>query len=335
MQYVAYQEPGHFTGTGRRDRYQWLKAWHADLSSPYDIFINFTHGMPPFCHAKFGVLVVLFPMFDPFNVWPWIDPSPGSSSTLRKCVREAYYEWEWRQRLYSYRARLAISEFTRKWTKDRWRIGCKILYPPVDTNFSSAEKANVILSVGRFAGSGVKKNQVEMATVFRRMVESGLRDWKFVGAGALTDSPVDIAYFSTVKSILPPKESELCINIDRSELRGLYERGQIFWHATGFDNDEQLTPELMEHFGIVTVEAMSAGCVPVVINRGGQAEIVEHGVSGFLWNTFDELASYTNRLIQDADLRARMSAAARLRSRNFDRSRFISCFQSLLKPALS
>jgi hypothetical protein len=26
---------------------------------------------------------------------------------------------------------------------------------------------------------------------------------------------------------------------------------------------------------------MAAGCVPIVINRGGQREIVEHGVTGF------------------------------------------------------
>ncbi len=91
----------------------------------------------------------------------------------------------------------------------------------------------------------------------------------------------------------------------------------------------------MEHFGIVTVEAMSAGCVPVVIRRGGQGEIVEHGVSGFLWNTLDELESYTARLIADPDLCARMSAAARARSSRFDRKAFIGSFRTILSPALS
>jgi len=280
-------------------------------------------------------LVVLFPMFDPFNVWPWIDPAPESSSALRKYARKVYYEWEWKRRLYSYRSRLAISEFTKKWTRKRWCLACQVLYPPVDTEFTVKKKENLILSVGRFAGVGVKKNQLELASVFRRMTERGLNDWKFASAGAVTSAETDIAYFKAVKSVLPPERSELLVNAERSAVRGLYERAKIFWHATGFDSDEQATPELMEHFGIVTVEAMSAGCVPVVIRRGGQGEIVEHGVSGFLWNTLDELESYTARLIADPDLCARMSAAARARSSRFDRKAFIGSFRTILSPALS
>ena len=52
---------------------------------------------------------------------------------------------------------------------------------------------------------------------------------------------------------------------------------------------------------------MAAGCVPVVINKGGQPEIVEHGVSGFVWETLDELRDYTTRLIHDDALRAKMA----------------------------
>jgi glycosyltransferase involved in cell wall biosynthesis len=38
---------------------------------------------------------------------------------------------------------------------------------------------------------------------------------------------------------------------------------------------------------------MAAGCVPVVVNKGGQPEIVEHGKNGFVWNTLDELKAYS------------------------------------------
>ena len=335
MRYAHYDEPGNFSRMEPWSRYPRLKEWHAELSKPYDVFINFTHGMPPFCHAKFGVLVVLFPMFEPFNAWPWIDGSAQSSSTLRKYLRKAYYEWEWKRRFYNYNVRLAISQFTRRWTKDRWGVDCQVLYPPVDTDFVMAEKANVILSVGRFAGAGVKKNQLEMATVFRRMVEDGLCGWRFVCAGPLSDSVSDKAYCEEVRRVAPPERSQLLVNVERAKLRKLYEKAKIFWHATGYGNDEKLAPELMEHFGIVTVEAMAAGCVPVVLNRGGQAEIVEHGVSGFLWNTLDELAGYTARLIEDDGLRARMSTAARVRSRSFDRNNFVDRSRDLLRPFLN
>src|SRR5262249_31745169 len=77
-----------------------------------------------------------------------------------------------------------------------------------------------------------------------------------------------------------------------------------------------------EHFGIVTVEAMAAGCVPVVVNKGGQREIVQHGVNGFLWNTLEELKGYTQLLARDEPLWARLSDAARLRARDFSREGF-------------
>ena len=68
---------------------------------------------------------------------------------------------------------------------------------------------------------------------------------------------------------------------------------------------------------------MAAGCVPVVINKGGQPEIVEHGKSGFVWNTLDELKKYTQLLADDSSLWKQMSAAARERARGFARERFI------------
>jgi glycosyltransferase involved in cell wall biosynthesis len=333
--YVPYEAPENLNGRGRWSRYQQLKAWQANLSEPYDVFINFTHHMPPFCHANFGILMVLFPLDHPFNRWPWIEDSPnGAESMLRKRLRLSYYEWEWQKRFRSYRALLANSQFTKSWVRKRWRVDCQVAYPPVPTQFCAREKSNIILSVGRFAGCGVKKNQLELTTVFRRMVNEELGDWQYACVGTLGESVEDLAYFDEVRRLAPPDNTQLHTNVDRSKLRGLYERAKIFWHAAGFDSDESLAPESMEHFGIVTVEAMAAGCVPVAINRGGQSEIVEHGVSGFLWNDLDELADYTFRLIRNDTLRMQMSQAARARSQKFDRTKFVQRFEQLLKPAL-
>jgi glycosyltransferase involved in cell wall biosynthesis len=91
----------------------------------------------------------------------------------------------------------------------------------------------------------------------------------------------------------------------------------------------------MEHFGISTVEAMAAGCVPVVINKGAQPEIVEHGVSGFLWNTLEELRAYTIRLIKDNALLESMAQAARRRAQLFSRENYVERCLTLLGPYLS
>jgi glycosyltransferase involved in cell wall biosynthesis len=77
---------------------------------------------------------------------------------------------------------------------------------------------------------------------------------------------------------------------------------------------------------------MAAGCVPVVINRGGQREIVEHGVSGFLWDTLEELKDYTTALARDQRMRERMSESARERARYFSYEQFSARLLALLRP---
>jgi glycosyltransferase involved in cell wall biosynthesis len=67
---------------------------------------------------------------------------------------------------------------------------------------------------------------------------------------------------------------------------------------------------------------MGAGAVPVVIGKGGQREIVEDGVSGFLFQTEQELVARTRQVIEQPVLRARMAGAARERSGRFSQERF-------------
>ncbi|MCA1602183.1 MAG: glycosyltransferase, partial [Acidobacteria bacterium] len=106
----------------------------------------------------------------------------------------------------------------------------------------------------------------------------------------------------------------------------------IFWHAAGYGEDESTRPIFVEHFGISTVEAMAAGCVPVVINKGGQREIVQHGVNGFLWDTLEELKEYTAMLMNDDKLHARMAEAARESARLYSREMFVGNFLRLIGP---
>ncbi len=67
----------------------------------------------------------------------------------------------------------------------------------------------------------------------------------------------------------------------------------MFWSATGYGEDEQKNPWASEHFGMTTVEAMAGGCVPVVIDRAGQKEIVREGLDGYRWSTPEQLVERT------------------------------------------
>jgi L-malate glycosyltransferase len=313
-------------------RWYGLDAWHAELSRPYDLFVNFTHGLPPFCHAKSGVLVILFPIFQPFDAWPWAADAPRHWPLLPAALQRRHFEHSWLRRMQSYSKIVAISEFARRWSQTRWRVDCEVIHPPVHTHATPGDKENLILSVGRFVRL---KNQLELAVTFRRLVDDGLREWRLACAGGLSEFPEDRNYFAEVGGSGPAGSMKVLANVERHELEKLFARAKIFWHSAGYGSDGAHYPERMEHFGIVTVEAMAAGCVPVVIDGGGQSEIVEHGVSGFLWRSLEELAEYTLRLVHDESLRERMSVAARRRSRQFDRQRFVDRFGALLRPFLS
>jgi glycosyltransferase involved in cell wall biosynthesis len=96
----------------------------------------------------------------------------------------------------------------------------------------------------------------------------------------------------------------------------------IFWSATGYGEDEERAPWAHEHFGMTTAEAMAGGCVPVVIDKAGQREIVRDGEHGFRWLTPEELADRTLQVAGDPELRARMSAASVQRAQQYSDEAF-------------
>jgi glycosyltransferase involved in cell wall biosynthesis len=313
-------------------RYREARAWLAELSRPYDVFVSFTHGQepPPFCQAPTGVLVVLFPLSERPNRSPYEKSSSGWGPLLKERAGRLYQEWEWRKRLHSYHVRTCNSCFTQRWTRSLWGLNTQVFYPPVDIDFRAADKGDHIVSVGRF--SRLKK-QLEMVTAFRRFEDLHEQRWQLFCAGVAGEAPEEQLYLEKVQNAAAGCPVHVLANVERLQLKNLYEGAKIFWHAAGFGEDENADPGIAEHFGIVTVEAMAAGCVPVVINKGGQPEIVQHGVNGFLWNTLEELGEHTRMLAKDDRLRTRMAEAARVRAQMFSRDNYVRRFQSLV-PAL-
>jgi glycosyltransferase involved in cell wall biosynthesis len=224
----------------------------------------------------------------------------------------------------TYQTRVANSEFTRTWTRRRWGFDCEVVYPPGDATIRPQPKKHHILSVGRFFMAGHQKRQLEMVRTFEQMRNGVVSaDWEYLCAGGLDELDAEArAYFDGVTQAARGAPVHVLANVPRDRLRTLYGEAEIFWHAAGLGQDEAIAPERCEHFGMVTVEAMAAACVPVVIRKGGQPEIVEHGVSGFLWNTLDELQAYTRLLMANDELRQRMSAAAVIRAQRFSQARF-------------
>jgi len=81
--------------------------------------------------------------------------------------------------------------------------------------------------------------------------------------------------------------------------------------------DIVVIPSLYDTGTIVALEAMASGKAIIASNVRPLNEYLEHGVSGLLVKTEDEIYSSCKLLIEDADLRAKLGAAARKESSKY------------------
>ena len=224
------------------------------------------------------------------------------------------------------------SEFTKSFIDKEFHLKSVILYPPVWLHPKEVKKENIILHVGRFRVRNVKnddyKKQGVMIDAFKKMIAKGLKDWKFVLAVSIQEKDRDA--FEAMKKKAVEFPIEFLVNKNNNELWDIYSKAKIYWHASGFGEDLEMNPEYAEHFGISTVEAMGAGAVPVVINAGGQKEIVSDGIDGFLWDSIDELQSKTLELIKDETLLNKLSKQAIKSSKKFSKERFYQGINDLV-----
>jgi GT2 family glycosyltransferase len=227
---------------------------------------------------------------------------------------------------------LINGRYTGEWVRKRWQLEpSTMIHPPVQMDHpdSAADsKERIILSVSRFEISGSKK-QLEMVQAFRKLCRrhpEATRGWKLILAGgSVPNNP----YLENVRTAVEQASADIEIqpNLSVAAVRELYRRSAIFWHACGL---KEKRPERVEHFGMTTVEAMQNYCVPVVIDGGGQREIVEHGQHGFRFKTLTQLRRHTLELIEDEGLRLRLGEQAYGRGQRFNRKVFRAQLDELL-----
>ena len=200
----------------------------------------------------------------------------------------------------NYNRILSISQYSKKWIDKLWGKESTILYPPVDVeDFAPAGKDNIILSVGRFFPEHHNKKQLEMAQNFIDLYTKNpqiMKNFTLCLAGGVENKAEHMDYVKSIKKLSENFPIKVLTNIDWDKLVELFSRSLIFWHASGMGEDEIRHPEKFEHFGITTVEAMASGCIPVVINKGGQTEIIQNGYNGFLFESWDELKEITLKI---------------------------------------
>lgn len=228
----------------------------------------------------------------------------------------------------AYHSIIASSRHAADRLKERWGlIASAILYPPVNFKGPAIPKEDLILAV---IGSDVSRSKTPKA-MMRAFMDLWKRHrqlmqrWRFIMAGeSLRQKPhreriMMLAYKIIALVLSRAAPIEIRVDVSPDELKDLYARAKIFWNATGLNGCE---PYLIEPFGTTTIEAMQNGCVPVVINGSGQREVVEHGVSGYRFDSISELQGYTLQLIAQPALLQQLSERAYNRGEEFHASRF-------------
>jgi glycosyltransferase involved in cell wall biosynthesis len=229
----------------------------------------------------------------------------------------------------------ANSIYTQRWIYAYWGLPSEVLYPPVDVEqYAPGGKRPRILSVGRFFAGNHNKKHLVMVDAFRSLLEDGLTGWELHLAGGVTPGRQHLEYLQKVRQATQGMPIHIHTDLPQQRLLDLYATSSIYWHAAGFDESPTKQPQKFEHFGISIVEAMAAGCAPIVMGQGGATELIRHDRDGFLWYTSDELRTQTRRLARDAGLRSRIAQAAIVSSRRFSEASFDSCLRESLTPLI-
>lgn len=161
--------------------------------------------------------------------------------------------------LLSKRATIIVnSEFTKKMINELVNdIQLQVIYPPVDVDrfrYTGKKDKELIVSVGRIARSKHFEDAIEVA---RR---TGL---KLTIVGFSEDIVYEQELHELINKLNLTDKVNILTDPAYDDLAMTVKQAGIF-----------LSTISTEYFGIATVEAMSAGCIPLVRNSGAQADYI-------------------------------------------------------------
>lgn len=280
----------------------WQKLW---WTKQWDVLYYLTDGSLFFSLARKNILHIQFP----FHL------------NKRGLIEQL--------KLANWQVKNTNSTFTKNCIEPSWPVTVTLVHQPQIQQPVSAQKLapvlakkeKVVLHVGRFFKQLHSKRQDVLVDLFNQMRAENPKasaGWKLVLIGSVEDE----SYLAEVQKRVKKAPIEIYTSINRSELLMWYQRASIYWHATGFEVDEEKHPEKVEHFGISTGEAMSYGCAPVVINKGGQPEVLGPELAHLLWNTGKECIATTLELMQDSEYRKKIQQIAHQSIERFSPSVF-------------
>lgn len=217
---------------------------------------------------------------------------------------------------------LTNSQFSRLAILRLYGVDSTVLHPPVDVESfrrgslsSRDDRQDSLLVVSRFHRSKKIENAIMLAKLLKR-------EEVCVGMNIIGNiSPDGFEYYEYLAKLVRRYHLEgfvnFEINVKSSRLMDLMRRSKAYFHSLPG-----------EPFGISTVEAMSAGLIPVVPDLGGQSEFVP---LRYQFHTFGEAVEAVTRALDSAaSERLLMSQLAQ----SYSTERFVEGFRQIVGEML-
>jgi len=188
---------------------------------------------------------------------------------------------------------LANSHFSARWCQRVWDIYPEVVYPPVEVNkwnnnIPFDEKKDIV-SVSRFSQ---EKNQLLQVRVMERLQKMGREEkLHMIGTSRTPSSKIMLSKIKMEINRLKLNNITIHENIPFRSLVQEVSKAKVFVHSM-----------VDEPFGLVIVEAMSAGCMPIVHDSGGAPELVlfpqlrYNGIDNFVSKLVDALDGKNDHL---------------------------------------
>ena len=157
----------------------------------------------------------------------------------------------------------ANSSFTAKAIKAEIGVNPHILYPSVsneilniDEHFFQQSRKNNVVTIARIT----KGKNLEVIPYISQKTN---KDTTFTIVGLLDSKEILASLLKLIEDLSLSNRVKILTNVNRDQLRNILLNSKVYLHT-----------KVNEHFGISIIEAMAAGCIPVVHDSGGPMEFV-------------------------------------------------------------
>lgn len=206
---------------------------------------------------------------------------------------------------------LTNSKFTQQVVRKYLSRDAMVLHPPVDVQAYTRKKVkrkNYVITVSKFT----PKRALHRVPLIAKKT----RDAKFFIVGGADEYSLETIQNlrKAIHECGVEDRVTLLYNVSRSRLLELLIYAKAYLHVMPF-----------EHFGISIIEAMAAGCIPIVHRSGGPwLDLLsqQQGRSGFSYTTLEEAAQFVDLVMENQSVSRRVSSATQKRSWSYDKSVF-------------